>query len=147
MRSTLLRDGIVKLAPDNWEEDAVRRFRTRTECLVCKKRTTEGKPFCIDHIHRLPGPASVIAGLATIDAEVKLCAQRRRPPELDSFLVGEVLRALSWHPGTVASLARDVGVDQFTVRRCLEALLESECIELVKTTEHKVGVYGVKEGR
>lgn len=91
----------------------------------CKRATREGKPYCSEHVGRLPYVQALVEQIAEKEAEEAQVAKRGvRAVDPYGLTAREVLLTL-WVNGerTVARLSRELNIDFETVKlyvRCLE---------------------------
>lgn len=83
----------------------------RVKCASCRENTSEGKPFCVDCVGRLPAASEILAELA-LRASGAVC---------ESIQV-DVLASLAFAPRSVESLARVLDLPVDTVKRNVRAL-------------------------
>ncbi|MGE0711951.1 MAG: hypothetical protein AB7N76_03305 [Planctomycetota bacterium] len=100
--------------------------RAPRRCLEpgCRRSTRHRKPYCPDHVERLPYVQEVLAALEGKEreqAEVAILGPRAVDP--DGITAGEILNELAIHgPRSVARLAKDLALSRRLAEHYVEAL-------------------------
>ena len=82
------------------------RRRRNLHCSACGGATWHDKPYCCEHVERMPYVTRIVADLEALAAERRLAAAGRRVPR-DGFMAAMVLHELACSGElTVAGLAR-----------------------------------------
>lgn len=121
MLPTLALDRVVDLAlhaPD-------RRAETTSTCTLpgCGRPVTHLKPYCAEHVDRIPYVSRLAREIAARDREAR-AASRRRWQELDASgsRAREILGQLETRSRTVESLGRDLDVPPPSIASYVRAL-------------------------
>ena len=100
------------------------------------KATREGKPYCTLHVERHPYVARLLVEIEQREAEIAVLSRwRSRRPHPTSFLVSELVRALTYESegaATVPKLARDLQLDSSVIRRIARVAKSEGLVKLGK---------------
>lgn len=111
------------------------RFRSEkfTECRVCKTRTTEGKPYCIEHLDNLPYAAKLMAERQERDDEEAVAMGSWRKVDTKSSRSQEILCQVA-HGGamTPARLAIKLEVQKKAMWGYCMALQNVGLVQILK---------------
>lgn len=98
------------------------RSRGRVRCGSCRETTSEGKPFCLRCLSRLPYAALVLSGVQARAEEVARVEAGRRP-RASWRIVEDVREALEQEVVATPGRLSDVcGLPRLVVEACLRAL-------------------------
>lgn len=107
----------------------------------CSRATREGKPYCSEHVDRLPYVQTLMDRIADKEAEEDRVAKRGiRAVEISGLTAREILLAL-WVNGerTVARLSRELNLEFETVKVYVRALQRRGLVD-VKPTRRGAGI-------
>jgi hypothetical protein len=109
--------------------------RTACEEKGCRRSTRNGKPFCSDHVEKLPYATNLVDQLKAQEVEIEEVRVRgSRVVDVEGLTSQEILSWLRAHGArTVPRLAREIQVDVNILGFYVTALAESGLVQLVKT--------------
>lgn len=108
--------------------------RPRGQCKYCKKET-HGKDECVDHLHKRPYVANLLAELAQHQKdETAIIKKGSKAVNINGMHVSEILNELRLHGSmTEERLCRLTNFPAAVVSACLQKLLQENMLKVGKT--------------
>ena len=105
---------------------------TGPECLEpgCYKRTREGKPYCSEHLDRIPYVARIMEEHAARKKEAE------EGPKGDSHYIDDIIILLTHSPRTTDGLAKDLRIPKPIVQQIIMIMRRKKIVRLGKTFRH-----------
>jgi len=115
-----------------------RRIPSHLKCELCDKETTSSKPYCIDHLDKLPEVANIKKAMNNFMQEQQKIAEKgKKAITRKGLLITDIIRELKLGSRTFERLAMDVDLPKTVLAHCIEWLEENNLIKIEISQERK----------